>query len=128
MTKESTQLTHFVHVPIRAFKDKSGGNQVIFDFTGVNVTYPVSVILYELIQAPAGAKISKIDIEPIDLGPGDPVVPKPNVLIIPNGQLGVVSDMDVTDKVRKYSVTIDVTTATETYTGDPQIINNPIKN
>lgn len=128
MTRESTQMTHFFHVPIRAFKDKSGGNQVIFDFTGVNVTYPVSVILYELIQAPAGAKISAIDIEPTGLGPGDPVQPKPKTLIIPNGQLAVVSDIDVTDKVQTYSVTIAVTAGTETYTGDPQIINNPIKN
>ncbi|AVR97359.1 hypothetical protein [Pseudoduganella armeniaca] len=101
---------------------------MIFDFTGVNVTYRVSVIQYELIQAPPGGRISEIDINPIDSGPGDPVLPKPKTLIIPNGQLAVVSDIDATDKVQTFSVTIKVTDGKETYTGDPQIINNPIKN
>lgn len=129
MSDDTNVRTHFFHVPIRAVKVKeTGATTVIFDFTQVNVTYPVSFILYELTEGPPDARITGVVIAPVARQPAAEPLALPTYEIVARDRLVVVTDLDnAIAKVEAYSISITVTAGKETYTGDPQIINNPIK-
>jgi hypothetical protein len=117
MNAQVTATTRFFHVPVHVLPSQTGsGYELVYDFPQVNVTWARAVILYELVEAPTGTILKTPSIST-----GGEFVP----FVTANGLVAGFVDTDKAPGT--YSVTLPYSVGTETYTSDPQVINNPIK-
>lgn len=117
------ETPHFFHVPVRYLSDATGAYQLYYDFDKVQVTYELSVILYEMVEAPAGARITKIEVTSKE----NPVVPF-QPFTGANGRLAGLFDTDPNNgNPGTFAVHITVSYNGQDTVSDPQIINNPIR-
>lgn len=112
--------THFFNVPVRVIELSAATYKAYYDYPVVNSTYPKSVIVYELAEAPTGVTFDKVDVTPV----GAPFVAS----IAASGRLIILADTDAQSTTEKtYQVAITLTTPTGPVQIDPQIINSPIR-
>ncbi|AXA90347.1 hypothetical protein [Massilia sp. YMA4] len=112
--------THYFNVPVRVFELTTPTYKAYYDYPVVNSTYPKSVIVYELTEAPAGVTFGSVEVTPA----GAPFVSS----IAAGGRLIILADTDSQSTTEKtYQVAITLTTPTGSVRIDPQIINSPIR-
>jgi hypothetical protein len=116
MNAQVIGTTGFFNVPVHLLANSAGGYQLIYDFPTVTVTCAQAVIVYELVEAPASASLQK------------PTTSADVVLqsfVTANGLVAGFVDSDKTPGT--YAVTLPYSVGSNSYTSDPQVINNPIK-